>query len=193
MEKYVGFITQDIRSGVTIIFICLILICSVCMLDLWTGIDAARANRERICSRPLRKTGTKIVDYFRLLLFKLGVQLLDEAVEIHASRHVGKFRASGEIGHGPQSRHGMARRLEGHLQPRFCLRDDLPQPFGIVRLRSHQHLPQHGKRRGIRGGKGRIVLNEIPQMGIVFLPDGGIQGNGISGNLQYLPHPADRK
>lgn len=76
MEKYVGFITQDIRSGVTIIFICLILICSVCMLDLWTGIDAARANRERICSRPLRKTGTKIVDYFRLLLFFIMIDIL---------------------------------------------------------------------------------------------------------------------
>lgn len=76
MERYVGFITQDIRSGVTIIFICLILICSVCMLDLWTGIDAARANRERICSRPLRKTGTKIVDYFRLVLFFILIDIL---------------------------------------------------------------------------------------------------------------------
>lgn len=76
MERYVGFITQDIRSGVTIIFICLILICSVCMLDLWTGIDAARANRKRICSRPLRKTGTKIVDYFRLLLFFIMIDIL---------------------------------------------------------------------------------------------------------------------
>lgn len=71
MEKYVEFITQDIRSGVMIIFICLVLICSVCLLDLWTGIDAARANKEKICSRPLRKTGAKIVDYFRLLLFSL--------------------------------------------------------------------------------------------------------------------------
>lgn len=60
MEKYVGFITQDIRSGVTIIFICLILICSVCMLDLWTGIDAARANRREYaaarCVRPELKS-----------------------------------------------------------------------------------------------------------------------------------------
>ena len=60
MEKFVGFITQDIRSGVTVIFICFILICSVCMLDLWTGIDAARANRERICTvrcvRPVLKS-----------------------------------------------------------------------------------------------------------------------------------------
>lgn len=76
MEKYVEFITQDIRSGVMIIFICLVLICSVCLLDLWTGIDAARANKEKICSRPLRKTGTKIVDYFRLLLFFIMIDIL---------------------------------------------------------------------------------------------------------------------
>lgn len=47
MEKYIGFITQDIRSGVTIIFICLILICCVCMLDLWTGIDAPGQTKRR--------------------------------------------------------------------------------------------------------------------------------------------------
>lgn len=59
MEKYVEFITQDIRSGVMIIFICLVLICSVCLLDLWTGIDAARANKEKYvvghCARPVLK------------------------------------------------------------------------------------------------------------------------------------------
>ena len=76
MEKYVEFITQDIRSGVMIIFICFVLICSVCLLDLWTGIDAARANKEKICSRPLRKTGAKIVDYFRLLLFFIMIDIL---------------------------------------------------------------------------------------------------------------------
>ncbi|HIY36389.1 MAG TPA: phage holin family protein [Candidatus Paraprevotella stercorigallinarum] len=76
MEKYVEFITQDIRSGVMIIFICLVLICCVCLLDLWTGIDAARANKEKICSRPLRKTGAKIVDYFRLLLFFIMIDIL---------------------------------------------------------------------------------------------------------------------
>ena len=51
-------------------------ICSVCLLDLWTGIDAARANKEKICSRPLRKTGAKIVDYFRLLLFFIMIDIL---------------------------------------------------------------------------------------------------------------------
>ena len=69
MERYVGFITQDLRAGVAIIFACLVLIVFACLLDMWTGIDAARASKEKICSRPLRQTGTKIVDYYRLVMF----------------------------------------------------------------------------------------------------------------------------
>lgn len=76
MEKYIGFITQDLRSGIAIIFVCLVLIVFACLLDMWTGIDAARANKEKICSRPLRKTGTKIVDYYRLVLFFVLIDIL---------------------------------------------------------------------------------------------------------------------
>lgn len=76
MEKYIGFITQDLRSGIAIIFVCLVLIVFACLLDMWTGIDAARANKEKICSRPLRKTGTKIVDYYRLVVFFILIDIL---------------------------------------------------------------------------------------------------------------------
>lgn len=76
MEKYIGFITQDLRAGIAIIFVCLVLIVFACLLDMWTGIDAARANKEKICSRPLRKTGTKIVDYYRLVLFFVLIDIL---------------------------------------------------------------------------------------------------------------------
>lgn len=76
MEKYVGFITQDLRAGVAIIFVCLVLIVFACLLDMWTGIDAARANKEKICSRPLRKTGRKIVDYYRLVMFFILIDIL---------------------------------------------------------------------------------------------------------------------
>ena len=68
MEEYLKFIVQDIRGGITIIFICSLLICIACLMDMWTGIDAARANKEKIRSKPLRKTGVKIVDYFRLII-----------------------------------------------------------------------------------------------------------------------------
>lgn len=76
MEKYIGFITQDLRAGIAIIFVCLVLIVFACLLDMWTGIDAARANKEKICSRPLRKTGTKIVDYYRLVVFFILIDIL---------------------------------------------------------------------------------------------------------------------
>ena len=52
------------------------LIVVACLLDMWTGIDAARANKEKICSRPLRKTGTKIVDYYRLVVFFVLIDIL---------------------------------------------------------------------------------------------------------------------
>ena len=61
MEEYLKFIVQDIRGGITIIFICSILICIACLMDMWTGIDAARANKEKIRSKPLRKTGVKVL------------------------------------------------------------------------------------------------------------------------------------
>lgn len=76
MEQFFAFIQHDIRSGMTIIFACLVLICIACLIDMWTAIDAARANKERIRSKPLRKTGVKIVDYFRLLMFFVMIDLL---------------------------------------------------------------------------------------------------------------------
>lgn len=76
MEQFFAFIQHDIQSGMTIIFACLVLICIACLIDMWTAIDAARANKERIRSKPLRKTGVKIVDYFRLLMFFVMIDLL---------------------------------------------------------------------------------------------------------------------
>ena len=76
MEEYLKFIVQDIRGGITIIFICAILICIACLMDMWTGIDAARANKEKIRSKPLRKTGIQIVDYFRLIIILVLIDIL---------------------------------------------------------------------------------------------------------------------
>lgn len=76
MKELFGFMVQDIRGGVTIIFICSILICVACLMDMWTGIDAAKANKEKIRSKPLRKTGIKIVDYFRLVIIFVLIDIL---------------------------------------------------------------------------------------------------------------------
>ena len=41
-------VAQDIGHGVTIIFICCILVIIATLIDLWTGVDASRKNHEQI-------------------------------------------------------------------------------------------------------------------------------------------------
>lgn len=69
-------LTQDIGHGVTIIFMCCILIIVACLIDLWTGIDAAKKNKERIRSRALRRTVAKAIDYLRVVVFGVLVDVL---------------------------------------------------------------------------------------------------------------------
>lgn len=69
-------ITQDIHHGATIIFICCVLIIIASFIDMWTGIDAARANKEPIRSRALRKTVSKIIDYLRVVFFAVLIDVL---------------------------------------------------------------------------------------------------------------------
>lgn len=69
-------ITQDLQHGMTIIFICSVLIIVASFLDMWTGIDAARVNKEPISSRALRKTVTKIIDYLRVVAFAVLIDVL---------------------------------------------------------------------------------------------------------------------
>lgn len=77
MERIIHLnVTQDIQHGITIIFICCILIVAASFIDMWTGIDAARTMKEPISSRSLRKTVTKIIDYLRVLLFSVLIDIL---------------------------------------------------------------------------------------------------------------------
>lgn len=69
-------ITQDIQRGIVIIFVCCVLICVAAFIDMWTGIDAARTNKEKISSRSLRKTAIKITDYLRVVIFALLIDVL---------------------------------------------------------------------------------------------------------------------
>lgn len=77
MERIIHLnVTQDIQHGTTIIFICCILIVVASFIDMWTGIDAARTMKEPISSRSLRKTVTKIIDYLRVLIFSVLIDIL---------------------------------------------------------------------------------------------------------------------
>lgn len=69
-------LTQDIGHGITIIFLCCVLIIVACFIDLWTGIDAARKNKEQIRSKALRRTVAKILDYLRVVVFGVLIDLL---------------------------------------------------------------------------------------------------------------------
>ena len=62
-------LTQDIGHGITIIFLCCVLVIAACFIDLWTGVDAARKNKEKIRSKALRRTVSKILDYLRVVFF----------------------------------------------------------------------------------------------------------------------------
>lgn len=69
-------ITQDIGHGITIIFMCCVLVIVACLIDLWTGIDAARKNREKIRSKVLRRTVAKILDYICAIMFGVLIDVL---------------------------------------------------------------------------------------------------------------------
>ncbi len=73
VETYLG---HDVSRGLAIIFVCCILVVLAALLDMWTGVDAAIANRERIRSHSLRKTVRKVIDYLRIVVFGVLIDIL---------------------------------------------------------------------------------------------------------------------
>lgn len=69
-------ITQDVGHGMTIIFICCVVVILAVLFDLDTGVRAARKNREKIRSHRLRRTISKILDYLRVLAFGVMIDVL---------------------------------------------------------------------------------------------------------------------
>ena len=77
-------LTQDIGHGITLIFLCCVLVIAACLIDLWTGVDAARKNKEKIKSRILRRTVAKILDYLRVVVFGALIDVLGLAFPWYA-------------------------------------------------------------------------------------------------------------
>ena len=69
-------VTQDIGHGVTVIFICCVLTAMVVLFDLYTGIKAAKKTGEPIRSHILRRTITKIIDYYFIIFFAVLIDIL---------------------------------------------------------------------------------------------------------------------
>lgn len=68
--------TQDIGHGVTVIFLCFVIIGIAVLLDLYTGIKAAKKTGEKIRSHILRRTIIKIIEYWFVVVFGVLIDLL---------------------------------------------------------------------------------------------------------------------
>ena len=69
-------LTQDIGHGMTLIFICAVAILLAVLIDLSTGVERAKKCKEHIKSHILRRTISKVVDYYRLLFFGVIIDVL---------------------------------------------------------------------------------------------------------------------
>ena len=69
-------LSYGLSRGIMIAFLLCVLVCAAALIDMWTGIDAAKANKEKIMSHGLRKTVRKIIDYLRIVYFFLLIDIL---------------------------------------------------------------------------------------------------------------------
>jgi membrane protein required for beta-lactamase induction len=69
-------ITQDIGHGMTLIFVSAVAILLAVLIDLSTGVERAKKCKEKIRSHILRRTISKVVDYYRLLFFGVIIDVL---------------------------------------------------------------------------------------------------------------------
>lgn len=65
-----------IGHWMVVVFTCCLLVIVSAFIDMWSGIEAARANKEQVSSRGLRKTVAKIVDYLRVVAFAMLIDTL---------------------------------------------------------------------------------------------------------------------
>lgn len=76
IEKVLSAIEHDISLWIVVAFTCCVLVVLAAFIDMWSGVEAARAVKERISSHGLRKTVSKIVDYLRVVFFAALIDTL---------------------------------------------------------------------------------------------------------------------
>lgn len=76
MEMIETYLGHDVSRGLAIIFVCCLLVIAAALIDMWTGVDAARVNKEKIRSHSLRKTVQKVIDYLRIVIFGVLIDFL---------------------------------------------------------------------------------------------------------------------
>ena len=76
LDKLISAIEHDISLWIVVAFTCCVLVVLAAFIDMWSGVEAARAVKERISSHGLRKTVSKIVDYLRVVFFAALIDTL---------------------------------------------------------------------------------------------------------------------
>ena len=69
-------ITQDVGHGIMIMFICFVLVLLAVVIDLYTGITAAKKLKEKIQSHILRHTVNKVISYLTVVFFGIFIDVL---------------------------------------------------------------------------------------------------------------------
>lgn len=69
-------ITQDIGHGITIMFLCFVLVLFSVVIDLFTGVQAARKCKEKLQSHILRRTVNKVISYLTVVFFGIFIDIL---------------------------------------------------------------------------------------------------------------------
>ena len=69
-------ITQDVGHGIMVMFLCFILVLLSVVIDLFTGIQAAKKCREKLQSHILRRTVNKVISYLTVVFFGIFIDVL---------------------------------------------------------------------------------------------------------------------
>lgn len=77
-------LTQDIGHGLTLIFLCFVAIFIAVLIDFSAGYKAAKVCKEPIKSRLLRRTVSKITDYYHFLIVGILVDVLGLAFPLYS-------------------------------------------------------------------------------------------------------------
>lgn len=75
-----GALQNDIVLRIAVILVCWGMMVASSFIDLWSGVDAAKACGEKIQSNGLRRTVSKLGDYFRIELFFLMFDALGSLI-----------------------------------------------------------------------------------------------------------------
>ena len=69
-------ITQDIGHGIMVMFLCFVLVLLSVVIDLFTGVQAARKCKEKLQSHILRRTVNKVISYLTVVFFGIFIDIL---------------------------------------------------------------------------------------------------------------------